>query len=198
MSAYSKQDSRAVVGRFSDSASFWASFAETVPRSPRAFLGTYLKEAVRLKRLGVLTFDDEHLETYAANPNVSAIDCRKILMALLPLCMRLEDATLLMQLFGGNTHVERAAHLLVSDTLPCFYLLFREMQLAEGDTLLQERVCRELIRRGGNACFNLAALMCSYFDLVNVRAIFSLRIAPYQLSRFDGSYDNFRTLINPS
>lgn len=197
MSAYSKQDSRNILGRFTDSGTYWASFLETVPRSPRAFLGTYLKEAVRLKRMGVLALDDIHLDTYATRPDVSEIDRRKILTVLLPLCQDLKDTERLMKLFGGHIHKERAAYLLPHETLPCLYLLFREMQLAEGDAILHERVCRELLRRGGSPRFNLAALMCSYFDLNSVRATFSLRIAPYQLSRFDGSYDNFRKLIIP-
>lgn len=198
MSAYSKQDSRAVVGRFSDSAAFWASFVETVPLSPRAFLGTYLKEAMRLMRAGMLELDDKRLDTYAARHDVSVIDRRKILTALLPLCRRLDDATRLMQLFGGQTHKERAGHLLTSHTSAGLYLLFREMQLAEGDVALQQDVCRELIRLGGSARFNLAALMCSYFGLSGIHASFSLRLAPYQLSRFDGSYDNFCAIISPS
>lgn len=196
MSAYSKQDSREVVRRFSDSATFWASFAETVPCSPRAFLGTYLREAARLMRADVLDLKDKHLDSYAARPDISAIDRHKILTNLLPLCRHLEEAERLMRLFGGDDHATRAAWLLKAGTMPCHYLLFREMQRAEGDTALHERVCRELIRRGTSADFNHAALLCSYFDLRGVRATFALRLQPYQLSRFDGSYENFRTLIS--
>ncbi|MBP3228101.1 MAG: hypothetical protein J6M53_04855 [Bacteroidaceae bacterium] len=198
MSAYSKQDSRDVVGRFSDSAAFWASFVQTVPLSPRAFLGTYLKEAVRLRRAGRLDLADARFEEYAARPDVSDIDRRKILTALLPHCQRLDDAERLLRLFGGDDRAVRAAHLLRGGTLPCHYLLFREMQQAEGDTGLHERVCRELIRRGTQTDFNHAALLCAYFDLSSVRATFALRLAPYQLSRYDGSYPNFCKLVAPA
>ncbi|MBR1838721.1 MAG: hypothetical protein IJ786_04105 [Bacteroidaceae bacterium] len=195
MSAYSKQDSREVVGRFSQSDAFWQSFSTTVPRSPRAFLGMYLKEAVRLMRAGVLSLHHECLETYASRSDVSEIDVRKILTALLPECRRWEDADYLMQLFGGDDHERRAAYLLRVDTLPCRFVLFREMQKCEGQLSLHVKVCQELIKRGRTADFNLAALLGNYFDLPNVGATFGLRLQPYELSRFDGSYANFKSLI---
>ncbi len=195
MSAYSKQDSRQVVGRFTQSNAFWQSFIETVPRSPRAFLGMYLKEAARLMTNGTLQLSDERLIQYAAREDVSPIDRRKILSALLPCSTRLHDAELLLRLFGSTSTAERAAVLLSADTTACLFLLFQEMQRAEGDDTLHERVCRELIRRGAPRHFKLAALMCSYFGLQSVRATFALRLAPYQLSRFDGSYHNFQKLI---
>lgn len=197
MSAFSKQDSRNVIGRFTDSETFWISFTETVPLSPRAFLGTYLKEAVRLFGLKRLDLTDNRLAAYAKRSDVSDIDRRKILTALLPLCKQLQDAELLITLFGGDNHATRAVHLLRADTVPCHYLLFREMQHAEGDVALHERVCRELLRRGTTRDFNHAALLCSYFDLKGINATFALRLQPYQLSRFDGSYENFRNLICP-
>ncbi len=198
MSAYSKQDSRDVVGRFKDSPTFWVSFAQTVPLSPRAYLGTYLKEAARLKRAGLLSLEDANLAAYAKREDITEIDRRKIISTLLPLCHKLEEAERLMSLFGGDDTELRAALLLPVDTIPSHYLLFREMQKAGGDTQLHERVCRQLLRRGGQADFNHAALLCSYFDLPGIRATFALRLAPYELSRFDGSYDNFRKLLRPS
>ncbi|MBR4553195.1 MAG: hypothetical protein IKI05_06615 [Bacteroidaceae bacterium] len=198
MSAYSKQDSRQVIGRFHDNDTFWDSFCQTVPLSPRAYLGTYLKEACRLQTKGLLNLRDARFEAYAKRNDVSNIDRHKITAALLPLCKQWQEAEYLINLFTKDDLRSSITALLQTRTLPCYYVLFRQLRQHEGDATLHRNVCIALIKHGTTMDFNFAALLSSYFDVQPLPATFALRLQPYELSRFDDSYENFKAIIGRS
>lgn len=187
------------MGAYRGDADFWPAFLSTVPRCSRAYLGSFLREAVRLYQANRLSLPEEVLSAYAHRADTTAIDRRKLLDALLPAARTPEEVELLVRLFvaEGDSEETVLLRLIRIGTLPCFYVLFQRLRLIEGDTLIHRRCVMWLINHAGAMQFNLAALLTHYFGLENVPARFSLRLKPYELFRVETSYARFRELVKP-
>ena len=61
----------------------------------------------------------------------------------------------------------------------------------EGNRDQLVKCCNRLLERGDDRSFNLVSIVKHYFDLPEVKGVFSLRVQPYQLSRLDNSYQGF-------
>lgn len=162
----------------------------TVPAHPKAFLGTFLKAAVVLYKSKRLNLPSMALEEYAQT-NLSTIDRRKVLEALLPIIDEYAQAEWLFRLFGGTEIEVRIALLARTATAPAAYLLFQLLRQEEGNMPLLRHACGLLLRRGDRLAFNLTSILQAYFDIDNLPATFSLSLAPYQLSRLEGGYSSF-------
>lgn len=187
-------------------AAFWTLFAAVVPTNAKAYLGTFLKAAeARVKRaprrfatdgspLCPLTFTSPSLDEFSRT--ASAIDRRKSLSALLPLACAPAEAARLISLFAPAEAEERVAALLRIPTPLAAYFLFRELKTLECRPDLLRATCVALMKRGDGAAFNLASMVQAYFSLPHLPGTFSLRLRPYELSRLDGNYAAFRSMLS--
>lgn len=177
-----------------DSPAFWKFFCAVVPRSPKAFLGTFLKGASGMYERGCLDLTDDGLEQFSLR--ATPIDCRKILETLLPVVKTGNEVERLLRLFCDEEAGSRASFLLKAGTTVCYYQLFRVLKTLDGDPDTLRRYCILLMRKGDRRSFNLAGMLCRYFDIAALPGTFSLRLQPYQQSRLDESYDSFCKILN--
>lgn len=177
-----------------DAADYWRLFASTVARDTRAYLGTFLKAAPA--QTGCAGFGPawEALDAFAAQ--ATEIDGRKLLDALLPCCRGADEGERLLALYAGAAGPRHEADLLMRHTTEtCYYLLFRRLRAFENDPLLLRAYCLRLMKKGDRLSFGMARLVHEYFGLADLPGTFSLRVAPYELSRLDGTMENFVKLI---
>ena len=177
-----------------EEARFWENFLAIVPTNPKAYLGTFLKGAVALYQRGQLSLTSEALQTYSQT-SISAIDCRKVLEAFLPIARHHEEIAYLLKLFTSDIQ-QRLSLLLRITSLPAAYALFQEMKTQEEDLDLLRNTCLALMKRGDSRAFRLASICVSYFGLESIPGTFSLTLHPYELSRLDQSYETFKTCFN--
>ena len=177
-----------------EEARFWEYFLAIVPTNPKAYLGTFLKGAVALYQRGQLSLTSEALQNYSQK-EISAIDCRKVLEAFLPIARHHEEIAYLLKLFTSDVQ-QRLSLLLHITSLPAAYALFQEMKTQEEDMDLLRNTCLALMKRGDSRAFRLASICASYFGIEDIPGTFSLTLQPYELSRLDQSYDTFKTCFN--
>ena len=170
---------------------FWQCFLTIVPSNPKAYLGTFLKGAVALHKQGKLSLKAEALTEYS-HSGISAIDCRKVLEALLPIAKGHDEIAYLLRLFTSDFQ-QRVSLLLRITSLPAAYALFHEMKTQEEDLELLRQTCLALMKRGDSRAFRLASICASYFGLEDIPGTFSLTLQPYELSRLDQSYEAFKS-----
>lgn len=168
-------------------ADFWTFAAVLVAADSRAFLGTMLKAAIAL-RLNAPT-------PAFAVACTTAIDCRKVLEALVPTAATPMEVNALLQAFASEESVNEAVLFKVG-TAPAYFVLFNLLKQHEDDAPYLRRFGIELIRKGDKRSFNLACIIKEYFGLPELPGTFSLSLQPYELSRLDTSYDTFLTIIN--
>jgi hypothetical protein len=173
---------------------FWECFLMIVPSNPKAYLGTFLKGALALYKQEKLSLTSDALKEYLQT-GISAIDCRKVLEAFLPVARRHEEITHLLKLFTSDIQ-QRLSLLLRITSLPAAYALFQEMKTQEEDLDLLRNTCLALMKRGDSRAFCLASICVSYFGLESIPGTFSLTLQPYELSRLDQSYETFKTCFN--
>lgn len=178
-------------------AAFWEMSAVLVAANSRAFLGTMLKAA------GVLGLTSP-TETFA-EACTTAVDCRKVLEALLPSAPDPVAVNSLLQRFRAEETAEEkagAATLSVETllfkvgTAPAYFVLFNLLKQHEDDAAYLRRFGVELIRKGDKRSFNLASIVQEYFGLPALPGTFSLSLKPYELSRLDTNYSTFLTILN--
>lgn len=174
---------------------FWALFHEVVAANPKAYLGTFLKAAVRLyKEERLQLSSNPHLEAFAAA--ATPIDCVKTLEALLPIARTPDEVALLLSLFGGSNREQRMKHLLKAATKPAYHQLFELLRREEGDTPFLRQAAILLIRQNSEPAFRMASIVCQYFGLTDVPCTFSLQVQPYELSKLEHSYESFLRIFN--
>lgn len=187
------------------SALFWEAMEQLIIWQPKAFTVTLAKAATPRFMNGSLSIDDagfRHLATTLATPS-HTIDRQKLLKQWLPATT--EPATMenLFSLLGENEPHKRVEYLLHTEGLTAAFVLLRTLCFEEHDRPWLTDVCRQLIRRAAdntfttqaNLAFNLASLIRTYFDLTDVRGVFSLCLQPYELSRIDSDFDVFRRVV---
>lgn len=173
---------------------FWTLFCEVVPRSPKAYLGTFLKAAAAIYLKGRLDLTDNRLCLFSRQ--ATPIDSRKILETFLPIVRTDSEVRLLLRLFCSDNAADRAAFLFKAGTTLCYYRLFQVLKTMDNSPDVLRRYCILLMRKGDRRSFNLAGILCRYFDIANLPGTFSLRLQPYQQSRLDESFDSFCKILN--
>ena len=182
---------------------FWNCFNHIVTTSPKTYLVTFLKAAVRNYQQERVQLDDKtlrHLAGLAPNASSSvhggrSLNERKTLSMFLPVLRSSDEVTRLFQDFGVEDLRIQIDYLLPVDTTVCSYALFHLLRKLDDDFDYLTEVCRRLIRRGGDHAFNLVSIMKCYFDLPLVNGHFSLRLKAYELSRLDNSYEDFKKIM---
>lgn len=175
------------------SAVFWTFFCGVVPADSRAYLGTFLKAAVRMYAAGRLELSEACLADFARR--ATPIDRRKVLEALLPVVRTDGEVFTLLALFCEDKPEAKAAFLLKAGTLVCYYRLFQVLKMLDAGSDTLRRYVLLLMRRGDRLSFNMAGAVCRYFDIHDQPGTFSLRLPPYQLSRLDDSFDSFSKIL---
>ncbi len=171
---------------------FWQLFLPIVSTDSKAYLVTFLKAATHLYKRGIVQFTAPQLETFAEQ--CTSIDREKVLKTILPILQSPTECRHLLHIFEIKQDRHGAHLLLQAGTVACYYLLFHMLKAMEDEALLTS-CCKALIRKGDSVSFNMASILCHYFDLTGIPSLFSLRIEPYQLSRLDVSFKNFKQTL---
>ncbi len=171
---------------------FWACFGEVVASNPKAYLMTFLKAAVKGET--IRSMRNNAFKNYLEN-NAGAIDKRKIRETMLPHIENADDFYYLLSLTTNDTPAERIECLIKIGTPTACYLLFCEARRIEDDTNALRSYCLQLMKKGNKISFNLASIMQQYFSIENLPGTFSLRLKPYELSRLNESFENFKSIL---
>ena len=187
--------------------SFWEVVKCLILWQPKAFTVMMAKAAAIRLQDGTLTIHDDGFVRLATalQGESHAIDRQKLLMQWLPYINEPTSIEELFSILGVDNPRRRTDFLLRTNTIAAAFVLLRTLRFEEHDREYLTSVCRQLIHRAstlshstGHAdslSFNLASLLCSYFDLPDIRGSFSLALHPYELSRLDTDFDTFRHLI---
>ncbi len=175
-----------------DENGYWSLASVMVSYNSRAFLVTMLKTAVLS---GVPACGNE-FEQFCRGLQTNAIDVEKTLQCLFPVFSTPQDMERLLALLGMDDVKQRVRHLIRQDTDAAAYVLFHTLKFVEHDRDFLIRTVKFLIQKQNERSYNFASLLTSYFGLVEVRAVFSLKIEPYQLAWLEGSYEAFRKVLN--
>lgn len=174
---------------------FWQMTFVVVTVNPKAYLGTFLKAARSLYKKGVLSISDESLSMEAFARQASAIDCRKVLGALLPVVRSPEEFEKLLRLFCEDSAKVRADILLQTATPMAYYMFFRELKAMDADKEVLRLYAVKLIKKSDSLSFNLAGIISLYFDVRDLPGRFSLHLEPYELSRLENSPEQFLQIL---
>ena len=169
---------------------FWQLFIGIVPTNAKAYLGTFLKAAVKRYADGRLSIM-EVPELLQFAELASAIDKRKVLDAFLPKVKSSSEVDLLLCRFVEDSPKGRVNALLKVDTCVAHYSLFRELRQQEGDVELIRQTALSLMRKQTQLSFNMASIIQAYFGLDALPGTFSLRLCPYELSLLERSEEDF-------
>lgn len=174
---------------------FWQMTLDVVTVNSKAYLGTFLKAARNLYKIGVLSISDESSVLEAFARQASAIDCRKVLSALLPVARRPEEIAKLLRLFCEDSTKARADILLQTATPMAYYMFFRELKALDADKEVLRLYAVKLIKKSDPLSFNLAGIISLYFDVRDIPGRFSLHLEPYELSRLENSPEQFLQIL---
>lgn len=177
---------------------FWSLFGFLVPRDSRAWLGTFLRACEARHRQGAFSLQGEGACRVLDWMRVQGtpIDRKKLLECMVGLFADVpEELEHLLDALHMSDARQRLSCLLPHVGVGVYYLLFRAMRELEHDRELLARCCRYLMAKGDGLSFNMASVACAYFGLEEVRATFSLRLAPFQLGRMEGPYQHFKELL---
>lgn len=174
-------------------ADFFRLLFAIVPGAPKMFLGTFLK--AWCLRYGMRTAGVEGLCNAEAAGRFTEMDRRKTLEAVLPVLRTAGEVRILLQTFGGESVEYDARCLIAAGSACCYYELFLLLRRTDDNRDFLRRCCLHLMRRGDSLSFNMACVVCQYFDVPDVPGTFSLRLRPYQLGRMDLSEEAFLKVL---
>lgn len=177
-----------------DESLFWKLFHEVVAENPRAFLGTFLKAALKRYNAGKLTIAP-HTSLVQFSQQASPIDCKKALDAFLPKVKTPEEVKCLLCLFGKAGAEQRVAVLLKADTPAAYCTLFQELRTLEGKQEFLYDTAVKLMHKQTPLSFNMASIMQAYFSLKPLPGAFSLHLEPYELSRLEQGNEAFLNIL---
>lgn len=182
-----------------NTAVFWQAFRTLFLHDRKAYLGTLLKALVaRLSPHGMQVGSEvpESAGLWATEfvsvcDALTETDCRKVLMALLPLFATPSDVERLLCQCGLKESCQWISYLLQMQSKPCYFLLLKALRYVEHDRPLLIRTCHFLMKKGDGQSFSMASLLRLSFGLEEVSGTFSLSLEPYQLARIEQNYDAF-------
>lgn len=176
---------------------FWRVFSYLSILKPKAFLGTCLKAAEALYKGNIITFDGTALYEYAyyLKEHSMKIDVNKFLRTAVVLLNDEKEFAIVWKMFDVSEAEERIDFLMLGTTSTIYYEIFKECKRLQDSHDYLRKLCYVLIRKGDNLSFNLASIICTYFGINGVSAMFSLNLEPYQLNYIESSRHNFEKII---
>lgn len=97
--------------------------------------------------------------------------------------------------FHIDNEISRISVLLKTDTPLSYYLIFKNLKIAD-DRLVARKYCTIMMKRNSDMAFNAVSLIKTYWALDDLPARFSLNIAEYELNHIDRNYSNFEHILN--
>lgn len=170
---------------------FWEAYQHLLEYRRQAFLPCVLG-AAGLAKDGTLDFRCKEAQSVAQwlHDN-SPESLAKIVRMALPMLVSAEQIEALFQFAGFHDERECVAVLLKESTPYAYYVLFNVLRRAADNQSLLHAACLAIMKKNDDMSFNMASLLRSYFDLIDIKSTFSLQIEPYELSYIEQSYDNF-------
>ena len=176
---------------------FWRVFAYLSLLRPKAFLGTCLKASSALYVKNKILFKGKALNAYALylKEHSMKVDVCKFMKASVVLLKEDKEFVELWKMFGIEKAEERIDFMMYGTSPTLYYEIFKECKRLQDSHDFLRKLCYALIRKGDSESFNLASIICAYFDINGVGAMFSLKIEPYKLNYLDASQYNFEKVI---
>ena len=176
---------------------FWRVFSYLSLLRPKAFLGTCLKASSALYVENKILFKGKALSAYALylKEHSMNVDVCKFLKASVVLLREDGEFVGLWKMFGIEKAEERIEFMMYGTSPALYYEIFKECKRLQDSHDFLRRLCYILIKKGDTMSFNLASIICAYFDINGVGAMFSLKIEPYKLNYLDASQCNFEKVI---
>ena len=177
--------------------SYWEAFTKIVPLNPKAYLVTFLKAAVILRKNEKLSLDNPLFIEYTQGlvRENRSIDIGKTIELLLPTSSSPEEASAFINLFALPS-TDKMKALYRAHTTASYYLLFEELRRSEHDTSIIKSYISLLIKRKERIDYNLAAILSKYFGIAIPGITFSLRIEDFKLSYIATSYETFSKVLH--
>ncbi len=175
-----------------DADGYWRLAGIMVRYNTRAFLVTLIKGALR----NGIALEGEGFEMFCAQLSSNLIDVEKTCDLLLPRMQQPQEIQHFLELLQVNDVRMRVRLLLRQSSTAAAYVLFHTLKTVECDREFLLRTVKYLIQMKSERSFNFASLLTVYFGLNEVKAVFSLKIEPYQLAWLEGSYEAFCKAIN--
>ena len=154
----------------------------------RMWLGCLVKVLVRRISEGSSALGDCIGEIAA---DMTDVDRRKVLLAMIPLAGDPEDVRMLFHKCGLTESGQWIQYLLQVTTRPAYFVLLGALRYVEHDHALLFRTCHYLMKKGDSLSFSTASIIRLSYDIKEVRGTFSLHLAPYQLARVEQNYSAF-------
>ena len=173
---------------------FWDFFLTIVPTKPKAYLGTFLKAALKLYEKDEQTLNFTLLR-YFAEEYASPIDARKCLEFLIPGMHSVEHIKQLLDIFPPPSASAQAIILLKAATPTSYFLLLQTLFSIDENKDDFRNYCIYLMKQGDSTAFNMAVIIRTCFDLDSLPGTFSLKLEPYELSRLCESYEAFEKVL---
>ena len=175
-------------------ADFWEVMLRLIRWQPKAFTVTMAKAAMPRLIDGTLTINDAGFLSLAEylRSDERWIDRQKLLMQWLPAARDPMTIERLFDLMNVDDPRKRADFLLRTEGMAAAFVLLRTLRFEEHDRPWLTQVCRTLMKRGDNLSFNVASMLREFFDLQELKGIFSLHLQPFELSRLDTDFDTFK------
>lgn len=176
---------------------FWRIFSYLSLLRPKAFLGTCLKASSALYVENKIHFKGKALNAYASylKEHSMKVDIYKFLKASVVLLREDKEFVGLWKMFDIEKAEERIDFMMYGTSPTLYYEIFKECKRLQDSHDFQRKICYALIKKGDSVSFNLASVICAYFDINGVGAMFSLKIEPYKLNYLDASQYNFEKVI---
>ena len=183
---------------------FWEVASRLILWQPKAFVVTMAKAAAPRFTAGTLSVEDAGFLRLAASLRDEErwIDRQKLLMNWLPVLREPATIERLFELLGVEDPHRRVEFLLRTDGVAAGFVLLRTLRFEEHDRDFLVQTCRALMKRAADPSsnradslsFNIASMIRTFFDLHEVRGVFSLSIQPFELSRLDTDFETFKRL----
>ena len=176
---------------------FWRVFSYLSLLNPKAFLGTCLKASSALYVENKIHFKGNALNAYALylKKHSMKVDVCKFLKTSVVLLREDSEFARLWDIFGIENAGERIDFLMYGSSPLLYFEIFKECKRLQDSHDSLRILCYDLIKKGDSMSFNLASIICAYFDIKGVGAVFSLKIEPYKLNYLDASQCNFEKII---
>ena len=177
---------------------FWEVMLRLILWQPKAFVVTTAKAATPRLTNGTLSLSDTGFHRLAEVLQGEAhwIDRKKLIQQWLPALTEPSTIETLFRMLQVEDMRLRVEFLLHTSGMAAAFVLLRTLRFEEHDRLYLAQTCRALMKRGDSLSFNVASMVRAFFDLQEVKGVFSLHLQPFELSRLDTDYDTFKRIAS--
>lgn len=175
---------------------FWEASCRLVEYRPKAFLNSVAKVAKNRLARGNWEPDFTAFADIARclEGDEARLARYRFIRYLLPLLSTEKDINRLFDIFDVSTLKMRVTFLCEVPFPLHFFLLFNLLRKADNHELASD-CCRLLMKQRDDLSYNMASLLKGYFDLKDVRGVFSLRLQPYEFGYLESSFPTFEKTI---